>query len=87
MATITLSLSSKTNKDTGKAEVLLRYRNTRAVALRAHTHVYLLPEFFKDGEIVIKNRVITPKVREALDAQSTVDRIRSEEHTSELQSR
>lgn len=75
MATITLTLSSKTNKDTGKAEVLLRYRNTRAVALRAHTHTFILPEFFKDGEIVIKNRVITPKVREALDAQATVDRI------------
>mgnify|MGYP002856690328 FL=1 len=75
MATITLSLSSKTNKDTGKAEVLLRYRNTRAVALRAHTHVFLLPEFFKEDKIVIKNRVVTPKVREALDAQATVDRI------------
>lgn len=41
MATITLSLSTRTNKDTGKAEILLRYRNTREVALRAHTHVLL----------------------------------------------
>ena len=28
MATITLTLSARTNKDTGKAEILLRYRNT-----------------------------------------------------------
>ena len=39
MATITLTLSARTSKDTGKAEILLRYRNTREVALRAHTRV------------------------------------------------
>lgn len=75
MASITLTLSSKTNKDTGKAEVLLRYRNTRSVALRAHSRTFILPEYFKEGKIVIKARIITPKVQEALDAQSQLDLI------------
>ena len=75
MATITLTLSSRTNKDTGKSEILLRYRNTREVALRAHTHVFILPKFFSDGEVVIKNRIITPEVREAQDAKALLDRI------------
>lgn len=77
MASVTLTLSSKTNKDTGKAEVLFRYRNTRAVALRGHSHTFLLPEYFKDGEIVIKARVVTPKVQEALDAQSQIDLLKA----------
>ncbi len=75
MASITLSLSTKVNKDTGKAEVLLRYRNTRDVALRAHTHIFILPKFFKDGEIIIKNRIITEEVHQALEAKAQVERI------------
>lgn len=75
MATITLSLSARTNKDTGKAEILLRYRNTREVALRAHTHTFILPKFFSDGEIVIKNRLITDEVRQAQEAKAQIDRI------------
>lgn len=75
MATITLTLSARTNKDTGKAEILLRYRNTREVALRAHTHTFILPKFFTDGEIVIKNRIVTPEVREAQEAKAQIDRI------------
>lgn len=75
MATITLSLSTRTNKDTGKAEILLRYRNTREVALRAHTHVFILPKFFSNGEIVIKNRLITQEVHEAQEAKATIEKI------------
>ena len=75
MATITLTLSSRTSKDTGKAEILLRYRNTREVALRAHTHTYILPKFFVKGEIVIKNRLITEEVRQAQEAKAQIDRI------------
>lgn len=63
MASVTLKLSSVRNKDNGKSEVLLRYRNTRTIALRAHTHVYVLPKFFQDGEIVIKNRLMTKEFR------------------------
>ena len=75
MATVTLTISPKLNKDSGKAEVLLRYRNTRQVALRAHTHTYILPKYFANGKILIKNRVITPEVRDALEAQAQVERI------------
>lgn len=75
MATITLTLSARANKDTGKSEILLRYRNTREVALRAHTHVFILPKFFSNGEVVIKNRIITPEVKEAQDAKALLDRI------------
>ena len=75
MATVTLTISPKLSKDTGKAEVLLRYRNTRQVALRAHTHTFILPKFFSNGKILIKNRVITPEVRDALEAQAQVERI------------
>lgn len=75
MATVTLTISPKLNKDNGKAEVLLRYRNTRQVALRAHTHTYILPKYFTNGKILIKNRVITPEVRDALEAQAQVEKI------------
>lgn len=75
MATVTLTISPKLSKDTGKAEVLLRYRNTRQVALRAHTHTFILPKYFSNGKILIKNRVITPEVREAQEAQAQVERI------------
>lgn len=75
MATITLSLSSKTNKDNGKSEILLRYRNTREIALRAHTRTFILPKFFDNGKITIKNRIITPEVREAQEAKTQIERI------------
>lgn len=75
MVSVTLKLSSVRNKDNGKSEVLLRYRNTRTIALRAHTHVYVLPKFFQDGEIVIKNRLMTKEVQEAQEAKATLDRI------------
>lgn len=75
MATVTLSLSSIRNKTTGKSEVLLRYRNTREVALRAHTHVFILPKYFEDGKIVIKARIITEEVREIQEAKATIDKI------------
>lgn len=75
MATITLSLSSRTSKDTGKSEVLLRYRNTREVALRAHTHIFIFPKFFAGGQVVIKNRIMTEEVRDAHRAKADLDRI------------
>lgn len=58
MASITLTLSTIKNKDTGKCEILLRYRNTRKVAQRAHTHTYILPKYFADGKIVINVRKV-----------------------------
>jgi len=82
MATITLTLSARTSKDTGKAEILLRYRNTREVALRAHTRVFILPKYFVDGQIVIKNRLITPEVKEAQEAKALIKRELKSIHTN-----
>lgn len=73
MASITLTLSTVRNKKTNKSEILLRYRNTRKVALRAHTHIYVLPEFFSDGQIVINKRRETEEVKEARAAKTKLD--------------
>ena len=75
MAKIYLSLSTRVQKDTGKSEVLLRYRNTREIGQRAHSHVYLLPKYFVYGEIVIKARIVTPEVKEAKEAKQAEDKI------------
>lgn len=75
MDKVYLSLSTRLQKDTGKAEVLLRYRNTRAIGQRVHSHIFILPKFFVDREIVIKNRLITQEVQEAREAKLTVDKI------------
>lgn len=72
MASITLTLSTIKNKDTGKSEILLRYRNTRKVAQRAHTHTYILPKYFVDGKIVINVRKETPEVTEARAAKTHI---------------
>lgn len=39
MDKVYLSLSTRLQKDTGKTEVLLRYRNTRAIGQRALAHL------------------------------------------------
>lgn len=75
MASVTLKLSTVQNKKTGKSEILLRYRSHREIALRAHTHVFILPKYFANGEIVIKNRIVTEEVREAQEAKATIDKI------------
>ena len=75
MAKVYLKLSTRVQSDTGKAEVLLRYRNTREIGQRVHSHVFILPKFFVDGEIVIKQRLITPEVQEARAAKLEIDRI------------
>ena len=61
------------NKDTGKAEVLFRYRNTRAVALRGHSHTFLLPEYFKDGEWHALPEMTAQKIRGVARAEKTED--------------
>lgn len=78
MASVTYSLSNKTNNTTGKAEILLRYRNTRAVALRAKTHIFILPKFFSDGNITIKSRILTEEVRDAHFAKYALEKLSNE---------
>ncbi len=73
MASITLTLSTVRQKKTGKSEILLRYRNTRKVALRAHTHIYILPEFFDEGKIVISKRRNTDELAEIKAAKTKLE--------------
>jgi hypothetical protein len=75
MSSISLSLSSKIIKDTGKAEILLLYKNTREVALRAKTHVFIQPKFFSNGKISIRSKIMTEEVRDAHKAQANIDLI------------
>lgn len=46
MASLKFSLTVGLQKDTGKAEILARFRSTRLVAQRAKTHLYISPEDF-----------------------------------------
>lgn len=78
MASLTFTLSTVTNKDTGKAEILARYRNTRKVAQRAHTRTFIQPEYWVGEEIIINKRRETQEVKEARAAKAQYERIRTE---------
>lgn len=80
MATITLTLSARTNKDTGKAEILLRYRNTREVALRAHTRVFILPKYLAMFEEIIERDGKSFRRFEEITAQEAEAIIRSNQN-------
>ena len=78
MASLTFTLSTVTNKDTGKAEILARYRNTRKVAQRAHTRTFVLPEYWDVEKVVINKRRETKEVQEARAAKAQFERIKTE---------
>lgn len=58
MASLKFSLTAGLQKDTGKAEILARFRNTRLVAQRAKTHLYIAPEDFDETlqKVIINTR-------------------------------
>ena len=76
MATTTLSLSSLVDKKNGKSEVLIRFR-CGTLAQRVKSRTYIYPEFFDNDnhEIVIKQRIITPRVKEMVKAKAQVELI------------
>lgn len=53
MAKITKTLSSKTNKETSKAEILFRFIGSQTIVLRAKSGIYINPKSWnaKNGEI------------------------------------
>ena len=65
MAKITCTLSAKVDKQTGKSEILLRMQNRKMGNRRAHSRIWILPQFMNEtkGEIVIKARKLTPDVK------------------------
>ncbi len=73
MAKISYRLSKKVDKSTGKSEVYYRFRSGRQYEEIIHSHIAILPKFFIDGKVVIKNRVYTPEVKDALLAKAKLD--------------
>ena len=78
MATLTFTLSTVPNKDTHKVEILARYRNTRKVAQRAHTRIFILPEYCENEEIVITKRKNTKEVQEHKTAEAKFRALKTE---------
>ena len=58
MASLKFSLTAGLQKDTGKAEILARFRNTRLVAQRAKTHLFISPE---DFDITLQKVIINTR--------------------------
>jgi integrase len=75
MATISTLLSSKLDNATGKAEISIRLRHGKNIDQQAGTFIYVLPEFFANGKIVINHRIITHKVKEAQYAKWNLENL------------
>ena len=75
MATIISILSSKVDNSTGKAEISIRLRHGKNIDQQTGTFIYVLPEFFYNGKIVINQRIITPKVKEAQYAKWNLENL------------
>ena len=70
MASLKFTLSTVPNKDTKKVEILARYRNTRKVAQRAHTRIFILPEYWIGEAVVVNKRKDTKEVLEHKSAEA-----------------
>ncbi len=74
MASITLSLSSKKDKQTGKVEILLRFVGGRGLVFRAKSNLFIAPERWneKEGRVIIP-RLQTPEQKELSKLQKDLD--------------
>ena len=79
MAKITCTLSAKVDKQTGKSEILLRMQNRKMGNRRAHSRIWILPQFMNEtkGEIEIKARKLTPDVKEAYVQKGKLDKLKN----------
>ena len=75
MATFKKRLSTKSEKNSDKKEVLIRLRHGKSIEIYAKSHIFIHPKFFseKEGDIVIKSRIFTDEVREANQLKSHLD--------------
>ena len=75
MATFKKRLSTKSEKNSDKKEVLIRLRHGKNIEIYAKSHIFIHPKFFseKEGDIVIKSRIFTDEVREANQLKSRLD--------------
>ena len=87
MAKITCTLSAKVDKQTGKSEILLRMQNRKMGNRRAHSRIWILPQFMNEtkGEIEIKARKLTPDVKEAYVQKGKLDKLKN--HLSKIELR
>ena len=58
MATIYLKLSKRVQKDTQKSEIILRVRNGNDYDLLVKSGLFITPDNFKDGNLVVNRRKI-----------------------------
>lgn len=79
MAKIVCTLSAKTDKVTGKSEILLRLQNRKVGNRRAHSRIWIQPKFMnvEKGEIEIKARKLTPEVKDAYIQQGMLDKLKN----------
>ena len=73
MAKITESLSSKIDAR-GKSEILLRFVAGRDFIFRLHSGIYIRPDRFKDGAVVIP-RLAGPEQTELRQIRATLERL------------
>lgn len=79
MAKIVCTLSAKTDKTTGKSEILLRLQNRKVGNRRAHSRIWIQPKFMNEekGEIEIKARKLTPEVKDAYIQQGKLEKLKN----------
>lgn len=58
MATIYKRLSKRVQADTGLTEILLRLRNGKDYDLNAKSGIFVTPDNFRNGEIVVNRRKV-----------------------------
>lgn len=58
MATIYLKLSKRVQQETGKSEVILRVRNGKDYDILVKSGLYITPDNFKKGEVVVNYRKV-----------------------------
>ncbi len=75
MANITLSLSSKVDRYTGTAEVLVRFTSGRRIALRGKSGIYIPPAMWDDAtrRITTSRKMTSTDAREAINLQQLLD--------------
>ncbi len=63
MATIELRLSAKTDKQTGKQEILLRFFHGKVIDHNAKTGIYIDPKYWDGKTIRVKDRLLTDETK------------------------
>ena len=74
MATIFRKLSPKEDKQSGKHEILIRFKQGNKIDQRAKSNIFIAPKYWNDG-IVIKERIQTPETVYHTEAKERLNNI------------